>query len=30
MRPSEAAKYWQIAPDKASDANIVSITKALA
>ena len=30
MRPSEAAKYWQIAPETASDANIVSITKALA
>lgn len=28
MRPSEAAKYWQIAPETASDAKIIALAKA--
>jgi integrase len=28
MKPSEAAKYWQIAPETASDAKIISLAKA--
>ena len=28
MRPSEAAKYWQIAPEIASDAKIIPLAKA--
>ena len=28
MKPSEAAKYWQIAPETANDAKIISLTKA--
>jgi integrase len=28
MRPSEAAKYWQIAPETASDAKIIPLAKA--
>jgi integrase len=28
MKPSEAAKYWQIAPETISDANIIPLAKA--
>jgi integrase len=28
MKPSEAAKYWQIAPETASDAKIIPLAKA--
>jgi integrase len=30
MKPSEAARYWQIAPQNATDAKVISLGKAIA